>query len=426
MIRAAVSDEEFPHADIGINMKIKINKEKIIFVFFFYFFLLRDVLEQSFALFGYVDELIALLAIPLFFLRLRDRKALFSKDSYTQYIFLLVLLGVLGNAFFQYQPIAAVLSDLLLVLKFWLAIYVGRNIAGIFSIERNADFIYLHVKFVSILFAILMIFAYITGGYGIVVAEKLFYSHQTVLVGCCAFLACVLLSIRNKVKHSEIFLLIIILLMCSTARTKAFGTAIVVLAIYLFSYIYKKRIKLSTILWVIPILLVVGWSKIEFYFFGDDMSDFARYQLLIASVKIATDHFPFGAGFGTFASYASGKYYSPLYVLYGISEVHGLQIGSPSFISDSFWPMILGEFGWFGIVMYLAAMWFLVKEINGMYQRNRAFYVSALSIMAYLLIASLAEAAFVHPLAIPLAIWLGIMFENSKTESGDLLCRKRS
>ena len=41
-----------------------------------------------------------------------------------------------------------------------------------------------------------------------------------------------------------------------------------------------------------------------------------------------------------------------------------------------------------------------------------AFYASAISVLSYLLIASTAESAFVHPVAIPIALWLGVIMNK--------------
>lgn len=149
-------------------------------------------------------------------------------------------------------------------------------------------------------------------------------------------------------------------------------------------------------------------------------SSYARYQLLVKSVEIAIDHFPFGSGFASFASYFSGVFYSPLYSIYGISNVFGLGAGGTWFVSDSFWPMILAQFGWIGLFAFCVALLILFNSVQQLHKISHAYYTSGLSILAYLVIASAAESAFVNPLAIPLAIWLGVLLQMA----GSDICRR--
>ena len=90
----------------------------------------------------------------------------------------------------------------------------------------------------------------------------------------------------------------------------------------------------------------------------------------------------------------------------------GLREGAAYFVSDTFWPMILGQSGWIGLVFLLLGIGGLFFRIQTLYSVNTAFYLSALFILLYLLVSSAAESAFVHPTAIPLALWLGILLRR--------------
>ena len=100
--------------------------------------------------------------------------------------------------------------------------------------------------------------------------------------------------------------------------------------------------------------------------------------------------------------------------MYGISNVYGLSQQMSEYISDSFWSMMLGQFGWIGTLLFCAAILALFIQIQALRKFNRGFYASGLSILAYLLISSVAESAFVNPMAIPLAVYLGMLFEGTK------------
>ena len=159
-----------------------------------------------------------------------------------------------------------------------------------------------------------------------------------------------------------------------------------------------------------PIVIYIAWEQIYFYFFSNTKSNTARGVLTFTSFKIMKDCFPIGMGFGTFASSASGDYYSQVYFDYGISDVWGLKPEWPGFVSDTFWPMIIGQTGFLGLLVYVYIIFVLFREIQQLFVLNKKVYLSALSVMVYLLVSSVAESAFVNPLAVPLAWVLGICF----------------
>src|SRR5699024_9712799 len=126
--------------------------------------------------------------------------------------------------------------------------------------------------------------------------------------------------------------------------------------LYICVYFWKKKLSLKMLIGCIPVLLIVGAYQIYYYFFSSLQNESARYQLMTKSIEIAADHFPLGSGFGTCASYRSAEWYSPIYETYGLSHVWGLEQGKAYFVSNNFWPMILGQTGWPGLVCFGAAV----------------------------------------------------------------------
>lgn len=404
---------------------MKIKKQLLFFLLFFYLFLLGGYFEQQIKFLKYSDEIVALMAIPIFLLQLkRDCFKLrmgTMRESYGRYIVLLMIVGAVSSLRFSYQPRVAALSDAFLSVKFWLAVYVGKFFLPEFLCRKNAKDIFTHIKLMTWLYVVLImldnIFRIFPADirYGLR-STQLFYGHPTVFAGRCVLLIAILLSIRDWVSGSEKYLALLLLLMCTTLRSKAFGIVFAIALIYYFAYIRKKRITVKTIAMFAPVVIALSWDQIEYYFFSSIQSDSARYQLLVKSLQIANDHFPFGSGFATYGSYYSVVHYSLLYERYGLSTVFGLSREYSVFASDSFWPMILGQFGWLGLICYCAALFTLFMRIQKMRAGSKALYASGLSILVHLLITSTGESAFVHPLSIPLAIWLGVLFQTSEPQ----------
>lgn len=404
-----------------MNQRFKVNKQYLLFLICFYFLIFEDWLKQWWSFAGYGDEMIALLAVPIFITKLKGSNFIVRKrNGYAVYIIVFCASGLLGNVFYQYQSFAKVaMPDMFLCLKFWLAIYVGKNVFSQFPVAKYAQKIYKHIIFVTFLYTICYLWdlkfhifeAEIRYG---IRSTQLMYSHSTVFVACCVLLIGLLLVVSEFNTGWEKCLVVLLFLMCSTMRSKAWGMAIAVILICYFVFFRKKEITLKTFLVFIPLIVALAWNQIYYYFFSTIREGSARYQLLVKSLDIMKDHFPIGAGFGTYGSYYSGEYYSPLYFSYGLSNVQGLMIHNRSFMSDSFWPMVLGETGFVGALAFACALLKLFKQIQAVRTISNAFYASALCILSYLLIASMAEAAFVSPLAIPLAILMGIVLNQSK------------
>lgn len=128
----------------------------------------------------------------------------------------------------------------------------------------------------------------------------------------------------------------------------------------------------------------------------------ARSALYGASVEIARDSFPLGVGLGRFGSHMSRVDYSPVYAEYDLDRIWGLMERFPLYITDTFWPMILGETGVIGAAGYAV---FLCALTVGLWrgvsrQRDpllRAFCHGTLAVMIAAVVESLATPMFVSP-----------------------------
>ena len=400
-------------------MKITVNKDYLVFLGFFYFFLFRDFLERYVAIFGYADELVALLAIVCIALS-RTRILKHQCFRYLYPICAFIIIGLISSIYYNYQPMfTCMLPDLFLNIKFWLSIIAGYYFFRKFSLKKYGQKIYFHIKLMTCLYLCLFILDNLIGCFDSTIryglrSTQLFYSHPTVFSACCVLLIGILFSIRDYVRGCDKYFFILLILMCSTLRSKAIGAALLFLVFYYIAYKRKKKIRLRTMLLFAPAVIAISWDQINYYFFSSLQNDSARYQLLIKAIQVANEHFPLGAGFGTYGSYFSIVHYSPLYYKYNLSGVHGLRYGAANFASDNFWPMILGETGWIGLLLIICALAILFFAIQGLHKVSRSYNFSAMCMFMYLIIASIAEAAFVHPVAIPIAIWLGVLFSRQK------------
>lgn len=381
-----------------------------IFICLIYILVFQDFIQRYIGIVQYIDELLALTAIPVVCIKCFKEKSLKIKKYDLILISSLAILGILGifsNIKYKYQMFNVVMIDGLLIFKFFLVYYLSEITL------KNKEFngiIKKNVRFIIVVLFILMIFNYIFNiwksdiRFGIK-SNTLFYSHPTMLVATCVFLLA--MHIREEKKYITKYTCMLLALIFSSLRFKAIGFEILFLIMGWYLKKFNKKISPIKIGITALILIAISFHQINYYFIEIDNS--ARSMLLKTSFKVANDHFPIGTGFGTYGSFYSGIYYSPVYSLYKLDSIQGLQKGSADFISDSFWPMIIGQFGYIGTIAYFTAIIMIYIKIQKKYDKdNQYIYASKLLCLAYLFISSTSESAFVHPMAIPLAIILGM------------------
>lgn len=93
----------------------------------------------------------------------------------------------------------------------------------------------------------------------------------------------------------------------------------------------------------------------------------ARYLLQVNAKYLAQTYMPLGVGFGEFASEGAKTNYSEWYYSLGLSNVWGLTPDSPGFATDTWWPAILGETGYFGLGIYLLMLIIIVFMLYNRY-----------------------------------------------------------
>ena len=127
-----------------------------------------------------------------------------------------------------------------------------------------------------------------------------------------------------------------------------------------------------------------------------------RVALYVGSAAVARDELPFGAGIGRYASHMSREVYSPVYDAYGLDRVYGLRERHPIAVTDTFWPMVLGETGVIGLIgagLFFGAVAMRLWFAAGASRRPevQAFALGALLVFVEGLVRSLISAVYLAP-----------------------------
>ena len=414
-------------------MKTNTTIKTIVFLTFAGLFLMHDKLQEWFALFQYFDEAVGLLFFPMVAIRgYQKRLSLVSeKRDWLFYAGLAAfwLFGWAGFLAYRYQPLTNALKDFYVNSKFFLAL----GASFLFFDDPQLDFDKMKEKIWPVLNVVtVLLFAmtvadllfdtFSTDTRGPFRAVKLFYSVQTVLVSVCVFLSAIYLWYYDEKKDRTLLPLgMLSVMMFCTLRVKSMGVIAAVLLIYLFVLRgmkfagLKRWMKIGLLVFLLFAVAAIGYQIINYYVLMGVGS--ARAMLTLASPFVAWDHFPLGSGWATFGSAFSADPYCPVYGMYRMAGIWGLSADYSAFVSDTYWPMVLGQTGFFGFAGLLLALTVFVKKVLKM-KDMRASFASGLLVLAQLLISSTSESALVNPLAVPMAFWLGLLLAEYRNRTG--------
>jgi hypothetical protein len=181
-----------------------------------------------------------------------------------------------------------------------------------------------------------------------------------------------------------------------TGKMKGIAFCIVFNLFILFAHIFirnRKKLKVRYLVLVGLGLSLVASGKIESTIFNTRT---ARGTLYNTCVKIANDHFPLGTGFGTFGTEFSRKTYSIIYSIYGISSVWGLSQEYSNFIADTYWPGIIGETGYIGLIAILLLLFFLFLNVLKL-KTDNFIKIGLLGFLVYIIAISIGDSIFMSP-----------------------------
>lgn len=400
-------------------------------------FVLQDWFQQHLEVFQYADELFALLIVPMAVLRFLQKKFKISwtRERILFAVFLIVfwVSGWCGYFVWHYQPFVNTAKDSYVNIKFFLAAGASWLMFAYDDPDeeesgRMRQILWYVVNAVTTVLFVLCLADLFFGIFdadmrGGLRAVKLFYSVYTVLVGTCVFLCAICLWMyEEKRKMTFIPLAMLAFIMVSTRRVKAMGALACLVLIFLVVFRNrKKKLSRKVKIFAAVVVTVAGvaalYQTISYYFLMGTES--ARAVLTIGAPFIAADHFPFGTGWGTYGSAFSIEPYSPVYGMYWMAGIWGISQSYSSFVSDTFWPMILGQCGYFGFAALLGALWIFIKKVFALWD-YRCDFASTLFLILYLLISSTSESAFANPVAVPMAFWIGFVLASHRKDREEI------
>lgn len=333
--------------------------------------------------FSYCDEIATIAVVCAAYFRFHASKNALAESMSTSSrlalvcLFAVVSAAFLGNAFCGvHASTAAILTDFLTCCKFSIALIASiyafacsERLSALFEIEAKILLVVMTVLGIGNLF-----FDFGMGSearFGIRASFTFVFDHPTYLVFCAAGLTAFLMKDRERNMPFIVMGMFVVLL---SLRSKGFAFAGVCLLL-LLTFGKSNRLSVVHIALGLAAVALIGMDQYINYY---QSAGYARGELARQAIAVANDYFPLGTGFATYGSAVTAQIdnYSPLYYMYGLSTVWGLAPGAASFLSDTFWPTVLAQFGYFGLIAFVAlliALFVMCYKAGGLASQSFVF-----------------------------------------------------
>lgn len=314
---------------------------------------------------------------------------------------------------------AAILSDFIIQLKPYLAFFTVYAFKPVLNKQMKKN-----LQLLSIVFSIYLLGIGITSLFNLDILYALL-THQSRLATAATITALLYLYCSEYTPKDKIIFLLLLAVGLLSGRSKMYG--FFVIAAFLVFYINKNfKLKFSskniTIFSIaIVAMTIVAWDKINFYFveggFGNERETqdlYARAALYYFSIDIFKEYFPFGSGFATYGTFASGQYYSHIYNDLGMDAMHGLTEHDPRFIADTYYPS-LAQFGIAGLILFFM-FWIVLarKSILYFHKDNIKDFAISIIIICFFLIECTSDATITHNRGLFIMMLLALSLTNQQ------------
>ena len=372
-------------------------------------FIFHGVLENVIHPLIYFDEIIALLCFPLAiydYLKNKNKKegkSTKTKRAELGLLLTFLLCGLTGNLLYQFQPLWVVGVSAILAAKFFMILISAGYIQKFLQInlEEQEDV----VQGLSVAW-----FSYYT--LSLMIPNVLAAPEAWDICAKSSLLFALLVFCKHKrIWLYRISLLMMVAMLAFSGKEKAYG-AILVFGLFYYLIVHKKmQTKIQYILYMAIPVMILAWDKI-YYYYVEGHGRYAKSIMTGTSLQIAKDYFPIGTGFGTFGSTYAKQVYSPVYTLYGIADNPELGIESKQYLTDLFWPILFGETGVIGTLLYVGLIVLLFIQIQRVFYYNKRKYFLLIYMFVFMLMTTFTEAGFMQPMVMVFAFVMGIVLEE--------------
>ena len=327
--------------------------------------LFQPIIEIILPPFSYYDEILAVSSLLSLFFSMAMRKSRFTREMKIALclLFAIVVIGLFGNFLSGIvSDTFFILVDILACSKFFIIYFALKSILG--NTSYFVSYMARESKVLLVLMlACLAINQFVDIGmtyemrYGLKAFQFVFI-HPTHMVTLS--LACMAFIYSDASNGWKKYIGIALILMAMSLRSRWVALALVIVLIIIFVKKGSTRAPFVVIGVGSVSAFLVGQAQMSVYY--GSASESARGHLMTTALSVFQNFFPLGAGFASFGSGVTKTIYSPLYYQYGLQNVYGLAPNNPSYLTDTFWPVVLAQFGFLGLIIWLLLLIMLVVD----------------------------------------------------------------
>lgn len=408
----------------------RLNVKVFLGVIVLFLLIFQAPLQDKIGFIQFVDELVSIFCL-IYYINyfIKKKHGIIEKKEFkiTISIVIITIIGILGALLYKYQTnILLIMKDFLSFFKYIFtflgALYIFKNMSDDYKNEllRTTGNILLFVTYITFIFMIINTLYGVSGmtyeiRYGLR-AFQFIYEHAGNLNTITTFISIVFIGCIFRFGSSKykIGLLLNVLILFSTLRSRAWIVAALILLL-MYVYYIKKEKRNSKLIVVLGIALAffIAYGQIDAYFISSDRSP--RSDLLKGGIQMMSEHFPMGTGFGTYGSNVASENYSVLYSKLGFQNYYGMSPSNPIFLKDNFWPIVFSQFGFIGVIFYVYLLFNLLK-IMKLHSNSPMKKVIILLIMLNLFFNSAVSSSFVHYSAVTYMLLLTLFINYDGDE----------
>ena len=327
--------------------------------------LFQPIIEIILPPFSYYDEILAVSSLLSLFFSMAMRKSRFTREMKIALclLFAIVVIGLFGNFLSGIvSDTFFILVDILACSKFFIIYFALKSILG--NTSYFVSYMARESKVLLVLMlACLAINQFVDIGmtyemrYGVKPFQYVFIQPNHMVTLSLACMAFIYSDASNGWKK---YIGIALILMAMSLRSRWVALALVIVLIIIFVRKGSTRAPFVVIGVGSVSAFLVGQAQMSVYY--GSASESARGHLMTTALSVFQNFFPLGAGFASFGSGVTKTIYSPLYYQYGLQNVYGLAPNNPSYLTDTFWPVVLAQFGFLGLIIWLLLLIMLVVD----------------------------------------------------------------
>ena len=370
--------------------------------------------------FSYIDEICALLLFGLFGYHTAMSRTWAFNRSFLAVIavfaFYFIYSLIIGS-----NSVQGIAMDFLIQIKPYVAFYCVYSLRT--TLTKNQKNILRNLAFLFTLYLIPIGLAEAVYGGHII---RAFLGHESRFATSATILAVIYLYCSDFTPRDKFVYVCLLAVGLFSGRSKLFGfLAMSTLMLIYMNRSFRMRFDMRNTLFLLLALVATAYvakDKIELYFitggFGGGRSEedlYARMALYYYSIPIFTQYIPFGSGFASYGTYASGVYYSKLYNRFGMDHLYGLTESNPNFVADTYYP-VLAQFGFVGVALFFSFWIYLTSRAMKAYRVGmKKESILVLLIVFFFAIESTSDATITHNRGLFIMMLLGLLMSDIRS-----------